>query len=146
VCSSDLEFSKEIVEATNETEAALKVLGQHLDDIMFFMTPEEKKGRRMTMDIGPEKITEELQFLHNNYKIIYGPNRNSVLLVHTKHKMGELRYNLREPMEVTPPHDTFNISRFEARRIGKNIYEVIQTYTLKENQSTTMMSYGPELR
>jgi hypothetical protein len=143
----NIKLSGEIVEATSENEAALKTLGSHLDAIILYMTPEEKKKCRMKMTVSPGKITEELQFLHVNYKIIYEHDANSVLLVQTKpHVLGKLTYNLREPFRITPSQDTVNFFRFEARRIGENIYEVIQKYTLLENQSTILMSYSPKLR
>ena len=140
-----MELSRHIVRAKSETEAALLVLGHDLDDIIFHKSPEDRKKCRIKMTIGPEKITEDLQFLYDNYKIIYKLNKDSVFLVQTKHKMAELTYNLKEPLKIIPPLDIINIFRYAARRIGKNIYEVIETYTLKENQSITLASYIPKV-
>jgi translation initiation factor 2 beta subunit (eIF-2beta)/eIF-5 len=98
------------------------------------------------MTICQKGITALQQILYNNYTIMPESNEDSVLLIQKKHVMGTLTYSLKEPLKISPSHDTIIIRRFKARKIRENVYEVTQKFLSTEDQLTTPIHESPDLR
>jgi hypothetical protein len=110
-------ISTETIEATSEAEAALKTANIHLDNVLST----------------------------DSYRTVRESN-GSVLLIQTRHKMGKLTYNLKEPLRFEPPQNIINICRFEARRTEKDTYEVTQKFLSSEDRLTTPILFSPGLQ
>jgi hypothetical protein len=149
-----LEISKETVEATSEIEAAMKVVNSHLDMIKNFNMPPKDEGmywkkikKKCTkeMTIGQKGITDLQQILYNDYTIMPESNEDSLLLIQKKHVVGTLTYSLKEPLKISPSHDTIIVCRFKARKIRENVYEVTQKFLSTEDRLTTPIHESPDL-